>query len=224
MKILAPAVLAVLALVALAGAFHGAEPAPARIARSPAAPPPACDAPPPGLLARVDTPQYRRTAALSLKVADCVKAEDELEAKLEKIRGEILDLSMEGLEGSRSCDLRLLVPAPAFRAFIGELRAMGKVRSEKIAAARIRPTSAAAAAEEVDPRELCLVSLRLADEKVALDVLQGQGVLAASLDRSASHLMKGVAVIAEGLGYVLPFALLAALPLGAALLLRRWRR
>lgn len=175
---------------------------------------------PPALLKRVDSPDYRRSAALSLKVADCVKAEDEIEAKLEKIRGEILDMTLEGVEGSRVCDLRVLVPSPDFRAFVGELRGMGKVRTEKITASRIR-SGAAAAAEAVDPRELCLVSVRLADERVAADVLESRGVLASSFDRSAAHLMKGVAVIVEGLGFVLPFAFAAAALLVPAFVLRR---
>jgi hypothetical protein len=179
---------------------------------------------PPGLLARVESPDYRRAADLSLRVADCVKAEDELEAKLEKVRGEILDMLMEGTEGSRRCVLRVLVPSPSFRAFVTELRAMGKVQAEKITASKVKAGGAAPAAEEVDPRELCFVSVRMADEKVAQAVLESRGLLAASFDRSASHLMKGVAVLVEGFGYVLPFGLAAAAVLVPALLLRRLRR
>lgn len=220
MKILAGSTLAVLAAVGMGGFFHGAG-----TSAPPSAPPAvACEAPgarPAGLLARVESPDYRREADLSLRVADCVKAEDELEAKLEKVRGEILDMDMEGTEGSRRCVLRVLVPSPSFRAFVGELRGMGKIQSEKITASKLK---AGAAAEEVDPRELCRVSIRMADEKVARAVLESRGRLAASFDRSASHLMKGVAVLVEGVGYVLPFGLAAAAVLVPALLLRRLRR
>ena len=221
MKVLGTAIGAILGVVLLAGFFAGAgaprvEPA----AKASAAPPAS------GLLARADAPGYRRSADLSLKVADCVKAEDELEAKLEKVRGEILEMRMEGTEGSRRCTLELSVPSPAFRAFVAELRGMGKVQAETVAASRLRPGGRAPAEGEIDARELCLVAVRLADERVALAVLEGKGNLAASFDRSASHLLNGVSVLVEGLGYVLPFALAGAavlIPAGLLLRLRRAR-
>ncbi len=175
------------------------------------------------LLARVESPAYRRSADLALKVVDCVKAEDELEAKLEKIRGEIVDMLMEGTEGSRRCTLRVLVPSPSFRGFVSELRAMGKVQAEKISAAKIKAGGTPAVGEP-DGRELCLVAVRMADERVAAAVVEGKGNLASSFDRSASHLLNGFSVLVEGLGYVLPFALAAAAILVPALLLRRLRR
>ena len=175
------------------------------------------------LLARVESPDYRRSAELALKVVDCVKAEDELEAKLEKIHGEIVDMLMEGTEGSRRCSLRVLVPSPSFRGFVSELRAMGKVQAEKITASKIKG-GAAPAAGEPDARELCLVSVRMMDERVAAAVVEGRGNLASSFDRSASHLLNGLSVLVEGLGYVLPFALAGAALLVPAVLLRRLRR
>ena len=231
MKIVGTGILILLSVVCLSGFFVGAATPPApNIACRAGAPradmetAEAAPERPAGLLARVNSPEYRRTADLSLRVNDCVKAEDLLEGKLEKIRGEILDMLMEGTEGSRRCVLRVLVPSPSFRAFVSELREMGKVQAEKITAARIKAGSASAAAEEVDPRELCLVAIRMADEKVAQSVLEGRGTLAASFDRSASHLMKGAAVLVEGVGYVLPFALAGAVLLIPALVIRRFRR
>jgi hypothetical protein len=101
---------------------------------------------------------------------------------------------------------------------------MGKVQAEKITASKLKSGSSSAAVEEVDPRELCLVAIRMADEKVAQAVLEGRGTLAASFDRSASHLMMGAAVLVEGIGYVLPFALAGIALLIPALLIRRFRR
>ena len=75
-----------------------------------------------------------------------------------------------------------------------------------------------------DPRELSLVTLRMADEKVAPEVLESRGVLAASFDKSASHLLQGVAVIVEGVGYVLPFAIVLAFIFVPVFLAVRWRR
>jgi hypothetical protein len=235
MKILGWTILAVLGAVCLSGFFVGA--AAPRVPQTRASgaasgldllelpQPPLAAAPPsaPRLLARVDSPEYRRSADLSLKVADCVKAEDELEAKLEKIRGEIVEMAMEGTEGARRCTLRVLVPSPSFRGFVSELRGMGKVQSEKIQASKIRGGGAPAVGE-IDARELCLVAVRMADERVAQSVLEGKGNLASSFDRSASHLLNGVSVLVEGLGYVLPFGLAGAALLLPALLARRLRR
>ncbi|MBI3854485.1 MAG: DUF4349 domain-containing protein [Planctomycetes bacterium] len=181
-----------------------------------------------GLLAMTQSPGYKRAGDLSLRVADCTKAEDDLESKLTAIKGEIIDMLMEGTEGSRSCTLSAVIPADQFRSFITDLRKMGKVQSERITASKLRPGQAdrTAAAEGADPRELSLVSIRMADEKVAQTVLESRGVLASSFDRSASHFMKGLAVIVELVGLALPFGLAfigLSLPVLLALRLRRSR-
>lgn len=181
-----------------------------------------------GLLGMIQSPAYKRAGDLSLRVADCTKAEDDLEAKLTAIKGEIVDMLMEGTEGSRTCTLSAVIPADQFRGFIADLRKMGKVQSERITASKLRPGQAdkAVAAEGPDPRELSLVSIRMADEKVAQTVLESRGVLASSFDRSASHFMKGLAVIVELVGLALPFALAfvgLAVPVLVARRLRRAR-
>jgi hypothetical protein len=64
----------------------------------------------------------------------------------------------------------------------------------------------------------------MADEKVAQSVLESRGILAASFDRSSSHFLKGLAVVVEAFGLILPFALAL---LGVAvpfLIARRIRR
>jgi hypothetical protein len=130
---------------------------------------------------------------------------------------------MEGTEGSRTCTLSAVIPAEQFRAFIVDLRKMGKVQSERITASKLRPGQAedSAAGGGPDPRELSLVSVRMADEKVAQTVLESRGILATSFDRSASHFMKGLAVIVELFGLALPFLLaLAALAVPALLVLK----
>jgi hypothetical protein len=181
-----------------------------------------------GLLAMTSAPGYRRAGDLSLRVVDCTKAEDELEAKLQKIKGEILDMIMEGTSGSRTCTLSVIIPADQFRDFINGLRGMGQVQSERITASKLRPGQAesGAAGADPDPRELSLVSIRMADEKVAQSVLESRSILASSFDRSASHLMKGLAVIVELVGLALPFVLVfmgLALPVLVSLKLRRSR-
>lgn len=181
-----------------------------------------------GLLAMTSAPGYRRAGDLSLRVVDCTKAEDELETKLQKIKGEILDMIMEGTSGSRTCTLSVIIPADQFRDFINGLRGMGQIQSERITASKLRPGQAegAAVGADPDPRELSLVSIRMADEKVAQSVLESRSILASSFDRSASHLMKGLAVIVELVGLALPFVLVfmgLALPVLVSLKLRRSR-
>lgn len=178
------------------------------------------------LLSITNSPAYRRAAEFSLRVADCTKAEDDLESKLQAIKGEILEMLMEGTEGSRTCTLSILIPSDQFRGFITELRKMGKVQSERITASKLKPgdEKAGPAAGEPDPKELSLVSIRMADEKISPAVLESRGILAASFSESASHFMKGLAVLVELLGYALPFVLaflLIALPFALALRLRR---
>jgi hypothetical protein len=179
-----------------------------------------------GLLALTNAPGYRRAADMSLRVADCTKAEDDLEARLTAIRGEILDMVMEGTEGSRTCTLSCLIPADKFREFVVELRKMGKVQSERITASKLKPGGEVDGKGEPDPRELSIVAVRMADEKVARDVLESRGVLASSFDKSASHFMKGMAVLIELVGYGLPFAialLAVALPFFVMARFRRSR-
>ena len=210
-------------LIFTAGFFHAEDksvaackppPAPERMpsfreeCEKPAAPADALRGRAGGLLAMTNSPSYKRAGDLSLRVADCTKAEDELETRLTAIKGEIVDMVMEGTEGSRTCTLSAVIPADQFRAFIIELRKMGKVQSERITASKLRPGAAGKEIEgAADPRELSLVSIRMADEKVAQTVLESRGVLASSFDRSASHFMKGLAVIVEFVGLALPFVL-----------------
>jgi hypothetical protein len=241
-----------IALVFSAGFFHG--PAAARPARTdpPSPPAAACAAPsleserhrgftdlresgdggpratekPGGLLAMTSLPAYRRAADLSLRVPDCAQAEDDLEAKLQASKGEILEMLMEGTEGQRTCTLTALIPSDRFRDFIADLRKMGKVQSERITASKLKPGEERAPVPggAPDPRELSIVSIRMADEKVAPVVLESRGVLAASFDESASHFLKGMAVLVELVGYALPFLIALSVVLAPFLAILRFRR
>lgn len=225
-------------LVFSAGFFHSAAKAPEAcipqptnapaLRRSAAAAeaPPASAAGKPGLLALTQSPAYKRAGDLSLRVADCTKAEDDLEAKLITIKGEILDMVMEGTAGSRTCTLSVVIPATEFRGFIADLRKMGTVQSERITASKLKPGQAerVAAVEDADPRELSLVSLRMADERVAQTVLESRGILATSFDRSASHFLKGLAVMVELVGLVLPFVIAFLALAVPVLVVARFRR
>ncbi len=180
-----------------------------------------------GLLALTAAPDYRRAAEFSLKVEDCTKAEDTLESKLEGIKGEILDMVMEGTEGSRTCTLAVLIPSDKFRAFIGDLRQMGKVQSERITASKIKPGGVIPGSdpkEGPDPRELSLVSIRMADEKVAQTVLESRGILVSSFDQGASHFMNGMAVLVEAFGYMLPYAIVLFALVAPMVVIARVRR
>lgn len=236
------------AVLLLAGFFYEAKPEASRTPSPPAAPCLAATVPAPrepqfddakmnglrlqapkGLLGMTNAPGYRRAGDMSLRVEDCTKAEDLLETKLQKIKGEIVDMVMEGTEGSRTCSLSVIIPADHFRAFITDLRLMGKVQTERITASKLKPGQAEGAEGkgDPDPRELSLVSLRMADEKVAQTVLESRGVLATSFDRSASHLLKGFAVLVELIGFLLPFALAIAgiaVPVYFGMKLRRSRQ
>jgi len=180
---------------------------------------------PGGLLALTSSPNYKRAADFSLKVEDCTKAEDALESRLEAIKGEIVDMLMEGTEGSRTCTLSVLIPADAFRAFITDLRKMGKVQAERITASKLKPGEAKGEEPGApDPRELSLVAIRMADEKVAQTVIESRGLLASSFDQGASHFMNGLAVLVQALGYVLPYFLVLAALVVPVAVIRRTRR
>jgi hypothetical protein len=131
---------------------------------------------------------------------------------------------MEGTAGARTCTLTVVIPSDKFRGFIADLRGMGKIQSERITASKLKPGQGEAAGDVPDPRELSLVSLRMADEKVAQNVLESRGVLSASFDRSSSHFLKGLAVLVEAFGLILPFALAAAVVGVPFLIARRLRR
>jgi hypothetical protein len=158
-------------------------------------------------------------------VADCTKAEDDLETKLSAIKGEIVDMVMEGTEGSRTCTLSAVIPADQLPRLHHRAPQDGEgpVGAHHGVEAPAGQAGQAVAAEGADPRELSLVSIRMADEKVAQTVLESRGVLASSFDQSASHFMKGLAVIVELVGMVLPFAL-GFLALAAPILAVKWLR
>jgi len=183
-------------------------------------------APARGLLNLTNAPGYRRAGDLSLRVQDCTKAEDDLESKLQTIHGEIVEMLMEGTAGSRTCTLSVVIPADSFRGFITDLRKMGTIQTERITASKLKPGQAEPGSPDgtPDPRELSLVSVRMADEKVALSVLESRGVLASSFDRSSSHFMKGMAVLVEAFGFVLPFVLVFLGVVAPWLVLQRVRR
>lgn len=183
------------------------------------------EAPPaPGLLSRTAGPEYRRAAEIALRVEDCTLAEDALEAKLEKMKGEIVEMVMEGTEGSRTCALSALIPSDQFRSFVADLRQMGRVQSERITASKLRSGDRRGSEGEPDDRELSLVSIRMADEKVAPAVLESRGLLASSFDRSASHFLNGMAVLVEGLGVLLPWLLVLGAFLMPGVVISRFRR
>lgn len=180
---------------------------------------------PGGLLNLVTAPGYRRAAEFTFRVTDCAKSEDALEVKLEEIKGEILEMVMQGTEGSRRCTISLTVPSDEFRDFVVYVREIGEMQAERITATRLRPGYGRGGDPSgVDPRELSLVTISMADEKVAPEIIESRGVLSKSFDRSTAHLLQGFAVIVEVIGYALPFAVVLTLVFLPIFLATRWRR
>jgi hypothetical protein len=114
-----------------------------------------------------------------------------------------------GTAGTRTCTHSVVLPSDKILGFIGDLRKMGPIQSGRITASKLRPRRAVAGAAEVnpDPRELSLACVRMAEETVARTVLESRAVPASSFDRGATHFLKGLAVLVEAFGLVLPFAL-----------------
>lgn len=149
---------------------------------------------------------YRRSADVSVEVEDTIATYERLEERLAELKGQIVEMDIRGSDVGRSGRILMEIPTERFNAFVAECRKMGKVMLERISAQRLGAGRAGAGGEP-DPREIALVALSLRDQKVAPQVEEGRGVLAASFSKGAAHFLKGMAVVVEVAGYALPFLL-----------------
>ena len=151
---------------------------------------------------------YHRRADVSVEVEDTIAAYEELEKRVLKIRGEIVEVDIRGNDIGRQGRIHMEIPTERFNEFVAECRKMGKVMREQITAKRLPKRRAGdGASADPDPREIALVTMSLRDEKVAPQVEESRSLLAASFGKSTGHFMKGLAVIVELVGYILPFGL-----------------
>lgn len=178
----------------------------------------------------IQTPlgSYRRKGDASLEVEDTIETYETLSKKVAALHGELVEVVIEGGEIGRSGRILMEIPSDVFDSFLGECRKLGKILHEQITVQRMPKGGAVShGSDEPDPREIALVSLTLRDQKVSPLVEQSQNVLAVSFSKSWAHVLRGLAVLVEGVGYVLPFAiafLVLAVPAVVAVRLARRSR
>lgn len=170
---------------------------------------------------------YRRAGDFSSKVESVIKAYAELDKKIAAFGGEITEMEITGNDDGRQGRISCTVASDKFNPFIDYVRTLGKVMAERITATA-RPRAQGGRAipgdDEIDQRELSLVTLALMDEKVAKDIQESRGMLAGSFMKSASHFMAGVAVLVEIFGWIAPYLLILALAFVPAVAVRHFRR
>ena len=111
--------------------------------------------------------------------------------------------------------------ASASNPFVKEVRELGEVTREHVSARAWKPGAGEGGGEA---EEFARVRIDFTDVDTSAAVDESKGVLATSFDRSASHFLKGMAVLVEGVGYGLPYlivGLLVGLPLYGAVRLSR---
>lgn len=164
-------------------------------------------------------PMYHREADFSLSVKDCISVEEQLEARASRVGGILLDLVLEGTDGARRGTVAFKIPSDKVNEFIREVRELGKILNERITARHVEASGGTGGGTEFS-----MVRVHIADEAVAPNTKEGQGVFAASFDKSAAHFLRGLAVLVEVAGFVLPYLLALALIGVPVLVAYRMRR
>ncbi len=150
---------------------------------------------------------YHRTGEFTCRVESVIDIYTAIEKDITPLfGGEITALEITGNDDGRQGTIECSVSVDKFNEFVTYIRKKGKVLSERIAAT----AKSKEPAKETGERKLSLVSVTVIDEKVARELGESKGMLAASFSRSTSHFLRGVAVIVEGLGWILPYALVLA--------------
>lgn len=177
----------------------------------------------------VPTHLYRRAGEVSSKVESVIKAYKEIDGRMKSFGGEITEMEIVGSDEGRQGRIAVTVSTDRFNDFIDYSRGLGKVLSERITASA-RPKADGKGGknvpseDDVDPRELSIVTLSLVDEKIAKEVHQSRGMLATSFNRSASHFLAGMAVMVELFGWIAPYAIILGLVVVPIVVVRRFRR
>jgi hypothetical protein len=169
---------------------------------------------------------YRRAGEFSCKVESVIKAYADIDKRIKTFGGEISEMEITGNDEGRRGRIACTVSTDKFNDFIDYARTLGKVLDERITAtSRPKPQGGkhVPADDDVDPRELSIVTLSLMDEKVAKEVHESKGMLATSFNRSASHFLAGIAVLVEIFGWIAPYALMLALVIVPVVVVRRFR-
>ncbi len=190
---------------------------------------PACEAPTkttPGYFVVPDH-LYHRTGEFTCRVESVISVYEAIDTDVRKLfGGKITSMEITGNDDGRQGTLQCAVSIDKFNDFITYIRKRGKILAERITASSKPPVRGEVPAnEEIDERELSLVTVRLMDEKVAKEVGESKGMLAASFSKSTGHFLSGLAVIVEGFGWVAPYAgILIALVLPIVIVQRIRRR
>jgi len=169
---------------------------------------------------------YRRAGEFSCKVESVIKAYADIDKRIKTFGGEISEMEITGNDEGRRGRIACTVSTDRFNDFIDYARTLGKVLDERITATA-RPAAKGGrhieGSDDVDPRELSVVTLSLMDEKVAKEIHASKGMLATSFNRSASHFLAGIAVLVEIFGWIAPYAMMLALVVVPVVVVRRFR-
>lgn len=166
---------------------------------------------------------YEQRADVSVEVENVVETIDRVREQIEGLGGQIVSMDTHGNDDGRQGSIQVELPAESFNVMLSHCRGWGTVLQERITIRRISLQSDERSSYSpggTDLREFALVEIRMHDRKIAPEVMKSSGLLAASFGRSTGHFLKGLAVVVEVLGYVLPylvavFLLVAIMMVGA---------
>jgi hypothetical protein len=161
---------------------------------------------------------YRLQCEFTLKVKAVLNLEEKLKGMLEDHKGTIEQLEITGTERGREGTAVVSVPTDHFDPFVKSVRELGQIKHEHVTAVSWKPGRATGGAPE-----FAVVTLSFSDIGTSPAVDESKGILATSFDRGAAHFLKGSAVMVEGLGYALPYAIAMILILGPTLAILRLR-
>lgn len=165
---------------------------------------------------------YKLQGECLMKVKAVLEMEETLKAMLTEHKGTIDQMEITGTERGREGYAVVSIPSDRFDPFVKAVRGLGTMERERISATAWKPTGGAGSGESAP--EWAAVTLRFSDIAGPSVVAESKGLLATSFDRSASHFLKGLAVLVETVGFVLPFLAAALLLIGPAWLIVKLAR
>ncbi len=171
---------------------------------------------------------YRRAGEFSCKVDSVIDTYTAIDKDIKSFGGQITEMEITGNDDGRQGRISCTVSNDKFNAFITYVRGKGKVLAERITASS-KPRARGGnpnlpGDDDVDERELSLVTVQVVDEKIAKEVNESKGMLATSFSKSAGHFLAGLAVMVELFGWIAPYAMLLALIALPIVAVRRLRR
>lgn len=166
----------------------------------------------------LDDRPYSLQGECAIRVRDVLVMEQKLKEVLAAHQGVIEQIEIVGSLRGREGFAILSVPTARFDGFVAAVRALGRMEFERISATALKPGSG----EPVPVMSAVTFRFSDIDSSAAFD--EGKGVLASSFGRGASHVLKGLAIIVEGAGIVVPLATGALLLIGPVYVIARYRR